>query len=40
MAQAAPGDTIAFQSVTVEEAHQALREQEQLLSVINPGSAT
>lgn len=38
LAQAAPGDTIAFQSVTVEEAHLALREQEQLLREIAPGS--
>ena len=40
LAQAAPGDTVAFQSVTVEEAHQAIREQEQLLKVIVPGSTT
>lgn len=39
LAQAAPGDTITFQSVTVEEAHRALREQELLLSAIAPGGA-
>lgn len=30
IAQAAPGDTLSFRPVTVEEAHQALREQEAL----------
>ncbi|MCH7706414.1 MAG: biotin-dependent carboxyltransferase family protein [Chloroflexi bacterium] len=39
LAQAAPGDTVAFQSVTVEEAHRVLREQEQLLREIAPGDA-
>jgi len=40
LAQAAPGDSITFQSVTVEEAHRVLREQEQLLKAIAPAGAT
>ena len=31
MAQASPGDTVSFQSVNVEEAHQALRAQEEVI---------
>ena len=31
MAQAMPGDTISFSSVTVEEAYQALRQQEEMI---------
>lgn len=31
VAQALPGDTVSFQSVSVEEAHQALRQQEDLI---------
>ena len=31
LAQAAPGDTVTFTSVTVEEAHRALKEREQVL---------
>ena len=31
IAQASPGDTVAFRSVSVEEAHQALRDQEEVL---------
>ena len=31
MAQATPGDTLSFRSVSVEEAHQALRHQEDML---------
>ena len=34
LAQATPGDTVTFASVTVEEAHQALREQERTLDEI------
>lgn len=39
LAQAVPGDTITFQSITVEEAHRVLREQEQLLRAIVHGGA-
>ena len=31
LAQAVPGDTVAFSSITVEQAHEALREREELL---------
>lgn len=39
LAQSAPGDAIKFQSVTVEEAHRFLREQEDLLGAITSSDA-
>ena len=32
IAQAQPGDTVAFQTVSLEDAHRALREQETLIA--------
>ena len=40
LAQAAPGDTVTFHSVGLEEAHQALREQEKVLQQIGRAPAT
>ena len=37
LAQAVPGDTVTFRSVTVEEAHQAFREQEETLQSLRNG---
>ena len=37
LAQAIPGDTVGFSAITVEEAHQILREQEQVLAAIASG---
>ena len=39
VAQAMPGDTISFQSVTVEEAHQALRQQEDAIQQLKHTSS-
>ena len=38
IAQAAPGDTIAFEAVTLEEAHDALREQQAVLRDLDPAA--